>query len=506
MSLFSVDIKATPDTPVKKVDKNLLQDRVLDILMTIRSTRYIFFFLTPFKMNFVVTDKHPVTNKPISPEWPFVEMDEKDVFSLNIYAHPDTQLKKISIALAVFALDAYFNHFERGSNKKQFAWALSSMYFDYSLLPENFKRNFPQQIISLLEGFVKRQAQSLSQKFEEALYQKLLQNLPRNGMCPNCGGSVSKKQSRQRKQSQQGQSGGQDKENQQKQQSSQQSQQGQCPFCQQGNQPNNQNSLNQQLVDYFQRNSKTFQKQDENTKAAFKEKLKQVYTFAKERGLVPGNAEEILDTIFGIKLPWDRLLEDALANLQVESEEKSWRFPNIYKLPIGYFPSRVKDEEGLQIALFIDTSGSMSTKDLKIALGIILSMKDYLNLQRLIVVQHDYRLTDVKVIDREDLDILSEDEIVKEIKIKGRGGTSHIEPWKDFKSYIERNEDIIESIYDIGMFIFFSDFYSDFEGLFEYELSKEGFPYLCIVSPQGRKPEIPNSKRIIMIDRDAREE
>ena len=201
------------------------------------------------------------------------------------------------------------------------------------------------------------------------------------------------------------------------------------------------------------------------------------------RGKLPGNAVEYLKKILKIELPWDEILKRKLNLLFEKTESRRWNWLNIYYRHIRYLPSPDTEEAIFNITCFIDTSGSMTTEELRRVFGVVYDLVEKNNIKYVTIVQHDYNMQDVVVISSDE--IVDENTFIEYVgKIKGRGGTSHVEPYKEYMKEIE-----IKDLPPPEFIIFLSDFYSDFEDLVS-KLKKDDIDFFCITTervPKGVK-------------------
>jgi predicted metal-dependent peptidase len=141
----------------------------------------------------------------------------------------------------------------------------------------------------------------------------------------------------------------------------------------------------------------------------------------------------------------------------------------------------------------IDTSGSMDDKELMKGLGIVYDLAVSTNVNKISVLQHDFVLQSYEEFE---VDMLSSPEdIVKTIRIKGRGGTSHVEPLKKYFKMIDSGE-----ADEPDLLIIFSDFESDFEEAHKM-LEQRGIDYVCI-STYNNIDYIDKKKYPVIIIRD----
>lgn len=129
-------------------------------------------------------------------------------------------------------------------------------------------------------------------------------------------------------------------------------------------------------------------------------------------GTIPGDIEIFLDKLLNPKLPWNRILQ-RFVNQKVK-EDYSFRKPNRRFMPKHYLPSLYSDGLG-EIAIAVDTSGSVSDADFNQFISEIASIFKTTKPKKIQLIQFDTRIHTVTPIKNvNDL---------KRVKFKGRGGT-----------------------------------------------------------------------------------
>lgn len=215
--------------------------------------------------------------------------------------------------------------------------------------------------------------------------------------------------------------------------------------------------------------------------------------FEKIKGNLPGGAVEYLKKILKIEIDWADILSRALNTALEKTQSKRWSYPNIYYRHIGYFPSDDYEETVQNITCFVDTSGSMSDRELQKIFGIIYDLIEQNDIKTVTIVQHDYDLQLYDVIETDE--ISDSEDLVKRIRIKGRGGTSHVNPIKKFHQLIDEDE-----IPYPDLVIFMSDFESDFEQAYEKYIKQQDYGIYCITT--HRIPNVKDAKTFTLKIRD----
>lgn len=191
---------------------------------------------------------------------------------------------------------------------------------------------------------------------------------------------------------------------------------------------------------------------------------------------------EYFEELFKIKLPWEEILEKAIKkHIIFKPTDRSWKMPNKYfrhlgiTLP-GYSLGEDKDGVGILI-VGVDTSGSISTEELKKFAGVIQDSMVYFDTVRMIT--HDINVHQVEDFNSNEPEKLSH--FVKNIGFQGRGGTSHKYIFNKIEDYWN-DKDIIDSLSSV---IFLTDGYSDIEEFFDekkYKWIKNKFPSVFVIS------------------------
>lgn len=195
------------------------------------------------------------------------------------------------------------------------------------------------------------------------------------------------------------------------------------------------------------------------------------------RGTMPGCIVSAFDRLYEIKIPWNRLLENAIKYSSQNREDRSWSWPNEVFRHLGiHLPGNMPGEEISTLVVVIDTSGSISDDNLNQFVSVLRDTAHIFN--RLRVIYHDYVVQGEFYIDGLD----SFDQILdkfKEYGIPGRGGTSH----KDAFDRIQKLHDMEGDSEKISSIMFLTDFYSDVEHIYhEYEFMREFETIWALVS------------------------
>jgi predicted metal-dependent peptidase len=190
---------------------------------------------------------------------------------------------------------------------------------------------------------------------------------------------------------------------------------------------------------------------------------------AKMQGRVPAGLERFIDDLLYPKLSWRELLWQYTTSLS--GSELDWRRPNRKLLQYGiYYPTKKGRE--LNIAVAVDTSGSISDDELKEFLselkGILSTFENFRI--RLFACDADIH-TSVLAMSPEDFEQFK-------VKIKGGGGTSFIPVFKALEN------ELPEAL------IYLTDAYGD------YPKHAPGYDVIWVISKEG-DPKRPPFGRVL---------
>lgn len=177
-------------------------------------------------------------------------------------------------------------------------------------------------------------------------------------------------------------------------------------------------------------------------------------------GTIPGEIEEYIDALLNPKLHWTVLLQNHVNGLG--KDDYSFRRPNKRFMPEYYLPSAYS-EVLEEVAVAVDTSGSVSNEEFAAFLSEIQEIKDTMGPKLTKVIDFDTKVQAVHELTEND-DALS-------ISFTGRGGT-RLEPV--FEHYSEGKQPTV--------LIVFSDLYCN-------EIEEDpGYPviWVCIDNPNAK--------------------
>jgi len=158
-------------------------------------------------------------------------------------------------------------------------------------------------------------------------------------------------------------------------------------------------------------------------------------------GTIPGEIEIFLSRLLKPKLPWNRILQKYLQAFA--KNDYTWRKPNRRYFPKHHLPS-MYSENLMNIAVAVDTSGSVSDADFLRFVSEMHSILRMMKPEKLTLIQFD---TEIKSVN----DIGSIQELMN-VKFTGRGGTL-INPVLDWANV---NKPQLLLVFSDGGFYFYS--------------------------------------------------
>ena len=197
----------------------------------------------------------------------------------------------------------------------------------------------------------------------------------------------------------------------------------------------------------------------EELEKQWKKRLVEASTISKLAGKEKiSGMDEYIENLLNPKLDWKSLLYRHITNNI--PYDYSWSFPDKKSFSTGiYFPKQLK--EMLEVVIAIDSSGSLSQKELQNFLSEIIGIAKSFSNVRMYVIECDYVIRQVLEVRNGDI------QKILEIRIKGGGGTSH----KPVFNYISEN------ISNCRLFVGLTDGFSDIE-----EIQNPDYPVLWVLS------------------------
>lgn len=389
-----------------------------------------------------------------------VEIDDKsediaktDCFRKIIFGTGATNLDKKSL-LFVFlheVLHAAFSHSQRGIKKNQLIWNVACDYAVNSILIEEMYYSPPAEIGCLYN-------KKYSKLSAEEIYYILIEEITKQ-ICPVAGlnKSGSPFESNQELEQEQGEEGKTDIS---------------CPLKTE-NTPNAcEKCLREKLSKAYNLGDLLPSKKPREEMEKMKEILVQaeiIHSKWKTRGNIPGSLVEYIKKIKETKIPFERLLARYVSELVSGKEE--FTYNPIHKRKFTMFeivaPS-ISKKESPKVVVIVDTSGSISTKELEIFAGAIKKLSS--TVDELTLITHDVEIQQV-------VRSYAIENFLKELKFKGRGGTSHIKAFEYIEQELYRKEGFIPDVV-----VCLTDGYS------EYPEKPPRFPVVWVLTEKHKEP------------------
>jgi len=204
-----------------------------------------------------------------------------------------------------------------------------------------------------------------------------------------------------------------------------------------------------------------------------------------DKGEISANFQEYLDGIFKVEVPWEDILQQALTYYSHTADQPSWIRKNIYFRNVR-LPGYIDGQDTQTLVACIDTSGSVSSRDLKKFIGVLMGCIN--NYKQLIVIMHDSSIKDVVRFSS----LFNEADITSRLsKIHGRGGTSH----KDVFDKIDR---LWEDDEEISTVVFLTDYGSDVERIYKKYQWLRDITTIWILNRHYKKPNLEGCKTLVI--------
>jgi len=170
--------------------------------------------------------------------------------------------------------------------------------------------------------------------------------------------------------------------------------------------------------------------------------IRQAATVAKQQGNLPGNLEQLIDGLLESKVPWKEVLRNFMT--QPKKNDYTMLKPNRRFINDDlYLPSMYSEGLG-DVVITVDTSGSISTKELEEFQSEINCILEDTQPEKVYVLYCD---TDV----HKDVDEFSSDDLPVQLTMRGGGGTDFTAPFEWVK----------EQGINPDAFIYFTDLYGN---------------------------------------------
>lgn len=196
----------------------------------------------------------------------------------------------------------------------------------------------------------------------------------------------------------------------------------------------------------------------------WKDRLVEAYTTAKMKGNVPAGIERILGKLDENKIDWKTLLQRYLMNSL--PYDYTWQKPSKQSIATQvYSPSILKEK--ISVVIAIDLSGSIGKEEYSEFMSEIIGLaKAFQERIKMHFYSHDIKCYDGGIIENGNL------EKIKNLKLKGGGGTSHQDIFNK----------ITDNIMDCKAVIFFTDGFSDLDGI---NFEEYPFDKIFVITKEG---------------------
>ena len=197
---------------------------------------------------------------------------------------------------------------------------------------------------------------------------------------------------------------------------------------------------------------------------SWKDKMLEAYITAKMKGNVPAGIERMIGKLDENKIDWRTLLQRYLMNSL--PYDYSYQKPSKRSIATGeYMPDILKEK--IDVVIAIDLSGSIGQEEYSEFISEILGLaRAFSERIKMHFYSHDTKAYDGGIIENGNL------ENIKNLKLKGGGGTSHQDIFNK----------ITENIMDCKVVIFFTDGFSDLENI---NFDKYPFDKLFVITKNG---------------------
>jgi len=204
---------------------------------------------------------------------------------------------------------------------------------------------------------------------------------------------------------------------------------------------------------------KEFKESKEKWNRAFSE----ASVYAKQKGNLPQGMDRLLDEVLNEKVNWKFVLYKYLT--RTLPYDYTYSRPSKRSFGSGfYMPSILR--ENLEVVVSVDTSGSISQEELSEFLAEIIGIARTFNNIKITIIVCDNTIKDIYEVGNGDI------EKIKNLKIVGGGGTSHIPIYDYIEEYLPNTKFVVN----------FTDGYTSFP---DYEKVKS----IWVITKDGCKEE-----------------
>jgi predicted metal-dependent peptidase len=213
---------------------------------------------------------------------------------------------------------------------------------------------------------------------------------------------------------------------------------------------------------------------DEELEKKWLDLIEQAVEIAKMKGNLPTGLDRLVGKLHEEKIDWRTILNQFITN-QIPYDD-TWAKSSKKSVACGiYMPSQVKEK--IDICLMVDLSGSIGQEEytdfISELIGIARAYSDRISMR---VFSHDTECYDCGLIEN------GNTEKIKNLKLKGGGGTSFTEPIKY----------LIENNINPKCLLWFTDGYGD-------KVEKQLFPILWVLSKNSSDDLIKDSGEVIKL-------
>jgi len=201
----------------------------------------------------------------------------------------------------------------------------------------------------------------------------------------------------------------------------------------------------------------------------WKQKANEALVNAKLKGNVPAGIERIVGQLSEAKIGWRELLQRYIQ--RAIPYDYTYSSPSKKSVSTGYYmPNTIRDY--IDVVVAVDTSGSIGQTELKEFLSEIIGIsKAFSSRVKIRLLTHDVKVWDDWLVQNGNI------EKIKELKVKGGGGTSH----KEVFDYVT------EKYRDAKLLICFTDGDSDLD---EIDGGKYRFDKVFVISENGHAKQL----------------
>lgn len=184
--------------------------------------------------------------------------------------------------------------------------------------------------------------------------------------------------------------------------------------------------------------------ENEPSEAQWKRAVQSAKDAAKSMGSMPAHLERFVNSLLESKVPWEDKLKKAMSS-RIGRDTTNWNRPHRRRyITQGVVMPTYKGFGAGHIIFAIDTSGSMSEKELKQALGECDKILADCNPERVTIIGCDARVETV-------IEMYDGDRLADNIpRIGGGGGTSFIPPFEWVKENCDKTPDCLIYFTDTG--------------------------------------------------------